>query len=51
MAVHGCHTAEIPVFPGTRFGVFETGLDHVGSMETGLKRNLGNARQVIAVHP
>src|SRR4051812_40469926 len=50
-AVHGGHAPEVAVLPRYQLGaVSDTGLDDVSSMETGLKCNLGNAREVVEVH-
>ena len=50
-AVHGGHTPEVPVLPSCRLGAISNpGFDDVSSMEAGLKRDLGNAWEVIAVH-
>jgi len=50
-AVHGGHASEVPVLPGSRGGtVSDTVSDDVAGMETGLKGNLCNAWQIVAVH-
>jgi len=50
-AAHGCHAAEVPVSPRSRLGpVSDAGPDNMSSVETGLKRNLGDPGQVVAVH-
>ena len=49
--VHGCHASKVPVLPGSRLGTFSDAVfDDTGGMETRLKRNLGNAWQIVIVH-
>jgi hypothetical protein len=47
---HRCHAAEVPVSPRSRLGaVSDAGPDNMRSVETGLKRNVGDP-EVLAVH-
>jgi hypothetical protein len=50
-AVYGGHAPEVPILPGSRLGAMSDALfNDVSGMETGLKRDLGNAREVVVVH-
>ena len=50
-AIHGGHTPEVSVLPGSRFGALShTISDDMSSMQTGLEGNLGNTWEVVAVH-
>lgn len=49
--VHGSHAPEVPVLPRSRIGTVSDAIsDDMGGMETGLKSNLRNARQIVIVH-
>lgn len=51
VAIDGGHTAEVPKLPRNRLGAaFDAFFDDVSRMATGLKRNFGDAREVVAVH-
>src|SRR5215831_18489668 len=50
-AIDGGHTPEVPILPRNRLGaVFDAISDDVSCMETRLKRDFGDAREVVAVH-
>ena len=50
-AVHGGHAPEVPVLPRRRvLGLSDAVSDDVSSMDSGLKRDLGDAREVVVVH-